>query len=73
MNKQTRKKYGGLIGLGLMYMWGCAILYWVDSAISLLGAGLVSISGIAVFFYINSLESELDKPDRRVVNGFYED
>lgn len=73
MNKQTRKKFSGLIGLGMMYMWACATMYWADSAISFLGAGLVSVSGIAVFFYINSLEQELSQSSRRQVNGLYED
>ena len=73
MNKQTRKKYSGLIGLGLLYMWGCAGLYWVGSAAWFVGGGLVSISGIAVFFYVNSLEEELRQPSRKQVNGFYED
>jgi hypothetical protein len=61
MNKQTRKKYSGLIGIGMLYTWGCAILYWVGSPIGFIGAGLVSISGIAVFFYVSSLEEELNK------------
>jgi len=65
MNSKTRKSYAGLIGLGFMYMWCCAVLYWVGSAVWFIGAGLVSVSGIAVFFYVNSLEEELKNIEQR--------
>ncbi|OGT02137.1 MAG: hypothetical protein A2143_00635 [Gallionellales bacterium RBG_16_57_15] len=65
MNSKTRKSYAGLIGLGFMYMWCCAALYWVGSGVWFIGAGLVSVSGIAVFFYVNSLEKELNSITQR--------
>lgn len=70
-----RKKYGSIVGIGLLYVWGCAILYWVESSsqiIAGIGGSLVSFSMIAIFLYTNSLENELNKISRRVVNGFYE-
>lgn len=62
MDNETRKKYAGIIGIGFLYMWGCAVFYWIDSShkfIGFVGAALVSVSGIAISFYTSSIEEEL--------------
>lgn len=70
MDQLNLKRYAGLIGLGLMYLWGCAIIVWVDwtqsevlfvKVVGIGGLALASLSGIAVFFYVNGLESQLKK------------
>lgn len=76
MNEVSRKKYSGVIGLGLMYVWCCAIFFWAESDhkfIAFIGGLLVSANMTAVFFYISSLEDELKEASRKIVNGFYED
>lgn len=62
MNEKTREKYGGLIGIGLMFIWACSMLYWVSShgeVVGLVGAITTSICGTATFFYTNSIQTEL--------------
>ena len=68
MNQHIPERYAGLIGLGLMYLWGATLLVWVDWAqsevifvkiIGVAGAALASLSGVATFLYVNGLESEV--------------
>lgn len=58
-------KWAGLIGLGLMFVWGCALLFWIDfadgyatwkKAVGFVGAGLVSLSCLALFMYTSRQE-----------------
>lgn len=62
-----REKYIGLIGIGAMYSWACAIMLWVDwvksdhfgsKVIGAIGSALVSASMIAVFLYIGRKEEQ---------------
>lgn len=58
----------GLIGLGVMFMWCCALLPWIDlwnssatlkQALGFFGAALVSLSGLAVLLYASHLEKRV--------------
>lgn len=68
MSKAKNNNYAGLIGLGLLYMWGCALITWMDlwnstntfsNILSFFGMAAVSISGLAVVFYTSALEKEI--------------
>ena len=68
MNESIPKRYAGWIGLGVMFMWGFALVFWADllksnnivtKTLGLLGAGITSASGIAIFLYASSLEQEV--------------
>ena len=68
MNEIIPRKYSGIVGLGLLYLWGCAAFFWVDwlnsysaleKVIGIIGSLFVAASGIAVFIYTNSVESRL--------------
>lgn len=70
MDQLISKRYAGLIGLGLMYLWGCAIIVWVDwtqsevlfvKVVGIGGFALAFLSGIAIIFYVTGLESQLEK------------
>ena len=72
MNFSSR--YIGLIGLGLMFMWGSALMPWIDFSRShhvapqlmgFLGACLVSATGLATFLYVNFLEGEVKRLKER--------
>jgi len=57
------KSRAWIVGLGLMYLWLFAILFFVrlgDGA-ALIGGGLASVSGIAVFLYVGGLERETNE------------
>lgn len=58
-------KYAGFIGFGVLFMWCCALLFWIGMAdstqplrqvIGYAGAVLVSLSGLAIFLYTHHLE-----------------
>ena len=77
MNQLIPEKYAGLIGLGLMYLWGATLFVWVDwtqssvifvKVVGIAGAVLASLSGVAAFLYVNGLESEIK--DLRAKNSF---
>jgi multisubunit Na+/H+ antiporter MnhG subunit len=75
MNAETRKKYGGIIGLLLMLDWLLALMYCFESRFEYLkyaGYILVTASFVAMYLYTASLEEELNQKDRKQVNGFYE-
>ncbi|MEO7861331.1 MAG: hypothetical protein ABIU05_12970 [Nitrospirales bacterium] len=64
------KRYAGLVGLGLMYLWGATLLSWADWAqsevvfskvVGIAGMALASLSGIAAFLYVNGLESQVKR------------
>lgn len=68
MAQTIPQRYAGLIGLGLMYLWGTTLLVWVDwtqsdvllvKSIGIIGALLASITGIAIFLYVSGLETQL--------------
>lgn len=74
MNSIIPKRYIWLVGLGLMYMWGTALVAWLDlwqssqiglRIIAFLGAALVSLSGIAISFYTNDLELKVKRLNER--------
>lgn len=69
MNVSSRKRYGGIIGIGLLYMWACALLVWADmwtSVFGFLGMILVNIAGIAIAFYTTSLEQDVKDLSKRL-------
>ena len=79
MNQLIPERYAGLIGFGLMYLWGATLLVWVDwtqsdvifvRIIGVAGAAFASLSGVATFLYVNGLESEVK--DLRAKNSFNE-
>lgn len=79
MNQLIPERYAGLIGLGLMYLWGATLLVWVDwtqsevvfvKIVGFAGAALASLSGVATFLYVNGLESKVK--DLRAKNSFNE-
>lgn len=79
MEQLIPQRYAGLVGLGLMYLWGATLLVWVDwiqsevlfvKVFGIVGAALASLSGIAVFLYVSSLESQLKKIKEK--NEFHE-
>lgn len=68
MSRLIPERYAGLIGFGLMYLWGSTLLAWVDwiqsygifeQIVGIAGVALASLSGIASFLYVNGLESEV--------------
>ena len=68
MNQLIPERYAGLIGLGLMYLWGATLIVWVDwtqsevvfvKIVGIAAAALASLSGLSAFLYINGLESEV--------------
>lgn len=74
MNEIIPKRYAGLVGLGIMFMWGSGLLAWVDlwksspiaaKIAGLLGSCLISASGIAIFLYTSSLEEEANRLKQR--------
>lgn len=75
MSKAKNNNYTGLIGLGLLYMWGCAIITWMDlwnstntfsNVLAFFGVAAVSISGIAVGFYTSALEKEIKELKEKI-------
>ncbi|TKB66209.1 MAG: hypothetical protein E8D52_17770 [Nitrospira sp.] len=79
MSQLIPERYAGLIGLGLMYLWGATLLVWVgwiqsygilEKIVGVTGVALASLSGIATFLYVNGLESEVK--DLRAKNSFNE-
>lgn len=76
MGESTGTKYSGLLGIGLLIVWLLAILFLSSSehkVFAFIGVLFVSAVMTGIFLYVNSLETELKKPSRRIVNGFYED
>ena len=72
------KNYLGWIGLGLLYMWGCAIVAWMDywnsyetwiKVLAFLGGALVSISGTAIAVYTSKLEEKIRQLNERSKNS----
>ena len=57
------KNRAWIVGLGLLYLWLFALLYFfsLGSGAALIGGGLASLSGIAVFLYVGSLERETNE------------
>ncbi len=71
------KRYAGLIGLGVLFMWASAIVAWsglwmsddtIAKLLGFLGSCLVSASGIAVFLYTSSLEERVNNLTQRENN-----
>lgn len=63
------KQYGSWVGVGLLFMWGSALIAWVDlwnsanlgaKALGFIGGCLVSASGIAIAIYTSALEQKLN-------------
>ena len=79
MNQLIPERYAGLIGLGLMYLWGATLIVWVNwtqsevifvKIVGIAGAALASLSGLSAFLYVNGLESEVK--ELRANNSFNE-
>lgn len=69
------KEHAGIIGLGLLIIWGGACLFWanIGGVAGFVGGAITSVIFIAVFIYTDSLEQKIKQKDRKQVNGFYED
>lgn len=59
------KTIPGLIGLGHLFVWGCAVLFWIDltsefaawkQVAGYVGAGLASLAGLAMAVYASTQE-----------------
>lgn len=67
MDKESRKKYGGVLGLALMADWFFALMFchslefWLYEYV---GYVIVTASFIGIFLYTNALEGELRKSER---------
>lgn len=68
-------KSAGLIGLGLLFVWGCALLFWVDLAneyatwkkvVGTMGAALVSLSCLALALYTSRQEQRAAELERQL-------
>lgn len=62
MDTAAQKKYGPLIGMGLMFLWGSALMFFTglaNSTFSFLGAILASGCGLGVFLYVGRLENQI--------------
>ena len=62
------KRYAKLIGLGVLFIWGSALVSWVPwlnsvsivtQAIAVIAVGITTASGISVLFYCDSLEQQV--------------
>lgn len=58
----------GLIGLGVLFMWCCALLFWLGmtdghgtlrQVVGYAGAALVSLSGLSILLYASRLEKDV--------------
>lgn len=64
MDTAAQKKYGPLVGLGLMFIWGSAALFFVgipNGAIAWGGIALTGVCAVAVFLYVGRIENELHR------------
>ena len=68
-------KSAGLIGLGFMFVWGCALLFWIDLAneyatwkkvVGTAGAALVSLSCLALALYTSRQERRAAELERQL-------
>lgn len=68
-------KSAGLIGLGLVFVWGCALLFWIDLAseyatwkkvMGTAGAALVSLSCLALALYSSRQEKRAAELERQL-------
>ena len=78
MNSSTTSrtsKSAALIGLGFMFVWGCALLFWVDlitayptwkKVVGTAGAGLVSLSCLALSLYTSRQEQRAAELERQL-------
>lgn len=76
MNAAPRtSKSARLIGLGFMFVWGCALLFWIDLAseydtwkkvMGTMGAGLVSIACLALSVYTSRQEHRAAELERQL-------
>jgi hypothetical protein len=64
MDTAAQKKFGPLIGIGLMFLWGSAVMFFTslaNSTFSFLGAALASGCGLGAFLYVGRLEGEIHR------------
>jgi hypothetical protein len=81
MAEHRNKSRAGLIGLGLLYMWVCAAIAWIDlwnssnpfaNGFAFIGMAMVSVSGLAIVFYTSSLDEKVKKLEDRLDATEYE-
>jgi len=72
-----KKNYEPLLGLGMMYVWGCAALGWIDwwnarefilNAIAFGGTALVSLVMLGAFLHISSQEERIKALEEKIYN-----
>lgn len=65
----------GLLGLGLLFVWGCALLFWVDLAnqhatwkavAGTAGAALVSLACVALLMYTGRQARRMAELERQL-------
>jgi len=68
-------KSASFIGLGFIFVWGCALLFWVDLAnqyatwkkvVGTIGAALVSLSCLALALYTGRQEQRAVELERQL-------
>lgn len=67
MDKESRKKYGAVLGLALMADWFFALMFCHSLKFWLyeyFGYAIVTASFIGIFLYTNTLEDELRKTEK---------
>ena len=76
MEQIIPERYAGIIGIGVMYLWGTASVTWVSWAqsevlfmkiIGVAGALLASLCGIAIYLYVSGIESQLRVTREKIV------
>jgi hypothetical protein len=70
-----KKNYEPLLGLGMMYVWGCAALGWIDwwnarefilNAIAFGGMALVSIIMLGIYMHMNKQEQKIKELEEKI-------
>jgi len=70
-----KKNYEPLLGLGMMYVWGCAALGWVDwwnarefilNAIAFGGSALVSVVMLGTYMHMNKQEQKIKELEEKI-------
>lgn len=79
MDSAGPDRYAGMLGLGLMYLWGATLFGWIEwyqseilfvKVVGIIGMVLASLTGISTFLYVNGLESKLKQSQEK--SEFYE-
>jgi hypothetical protein len=74
-DSHSLKRFAGWIGLGLLFMWSGALLFWIDLAseygtwrkvLGYGGAAVTSLAGIAAALYASHLEKRAASLDAQL-------